>query len=137
MGGTRDTWSAQGAYTFYHGKTGTRASFDGFRNYISSSAGEFSVCKNGYVATNSGWFSDRGAAYLASGRPVVQQETGFSAHLPCGEGLFAVRSGEDAACAIDEIRSDHTRHMQRARSIAVEHLDASVVLKGFLRELGI
>ena len=67
-------------------------SYDTFRDYIGASAGEFSVCKNGYVATTSGWFSDRSAAYLASGRPgpVVMQDTGFSAHLPCGVGLFAV-----------------------------------------------
>jgi hypothetical protein len=112
-------------------------SFDGFRAYIQGSMGEFSVCKNGYVATNSGWFSDRGAAYLASGRPVVQQETGFSTHLPCGEGLFAAQTVEEAAAALDEIGRDYARHAQRAREIAVEHLEASVVLGGFLRELGI
>ncbi|HXK33325.1 MAG TPA: hypothetical protein VNM91_04835 [Dehalococcoidia bacterium] len=112
-------------------------SFDSFRDYIAGSKGEFSVCKNGYVATNSGWFSDRGAAYLASGRPVVQQETGFSAHLPCGEGLFAVRDVDEAAAAIDEVERDYQRHARRAREIARERLDATVVLGGFLRELGV
>jgi hypothetical protein len=111
-------------------------SFDAFREYIATSRGEFSVCKNGYVATNSGWFSDRSAAYLASGRPVVQQETGFSAHLPCGEGLFAVRDAGDAAAAIDTIEGDYARHSKRAREIASECLDAEAVLGGFLRELG-
>jgi hypothetical protein len=112
-------------------------SFDRFRDYIRGSRGEFSVCKNGYVATNGGWFSDRGAAYLASMRPVVQQETGFSRHLPCGEGLFAVRSMDEAAAALEEIERDYATHARRAREVAVEHLEASVVLGGFLRELGI
>src|SRR4029077_1876229 len=78
-------------------------SADCFRAFIASSRGEFSVNKNFYVATNSAFFSDRSAAYLASGRPVVMQETGFSRHLPCGRGLFAVRSVEDAAAAIDTV----------------------------------
>lgn len=112
-------------------------SFDAFRAYIQASQGEFSVCKNGYVATNCGWFSDRGAAYLASGRPVVQQDTGFSGHLPCGEGLFAVRTVEEAAAAIAEIASDYASHARRAREIALAYLDAPVVLGGLLRDLGI
>jgi hypothetical protein len=112
-------------------------SFDQFAEYIRASRGEFSVCKNGYVATNSGWFSDRSAAYLASGRPVVQQETGFSSHLPCGQGLFAVRTAVEAAGALDEIDGDYAHHARAARAIAMEHLDASVVLGGLLRELGV
>ena len=60
-----------------------------FNTYIKKSRGEFSVCKNVFTSTNSGWFSDRSAAYLAMGRPVVMQETGFSRVLPCGNGLFA------------------------------------------------
>jgi hypothetical protein len=112
-------------------------SFDAFGDYVSASKAEFSVCKNGYVDTNGGWFSDRSAAYLASGRPVVQQETGFSGHLPCGEGLFAVRTIDEAAAAVDEINGDYARHMRRAREIALEYLDASVVLGGFIHELGI
>jgi len=112
-------------------------SFDAFRGYVASSKGEFSVCKNGYVATNSGWFSDRSAAYLASGRPVVQQETGFSAHLPCGSGLFAVKTAEEAAAAINEIAANYGTHARRAREIAADHLEAEIVLGGFLRDLGI
>jgi hypothetical protein len=112
-------------------------SFDSFRSYLLSSRGEFAVCKSGYVRHNTGWFSDRGAAYLASGRPVVMQETGFSAHLPCGEGLFAVRTAEEAAGAIAEIERDYPRHSRRAREVAVEYLDARRVLPAFLGELGV
>jgi len=112
-------------------------SFDHFRCYIAQSRGEFSVAKHAYVATNSGWFSDRGAAYLASGRPVVMQDTGFSMHLPCGEGLFAVRTVEEAAAAIDEIDRDWGRHSKAARHIAREFLDAPKVLGHFLDEIGV
>ena len=112
-------------------------SFDTFRDYIVESQGEFGVCKNVFVATNSGWFSDRSAAYLASGRPVVLQDTGFSSHLPCGCGLFAVRSVEEAAAALEDIRTDYARHVETAREIACEYLDARKVLGDFLNELGI
>jgi len=112
-------------------------SFDSFCNYILESRGEFGVCKNVFVATNSGWFSDRSAAYLASGRPVVLQDTGFSAHLPCGCGLYAVRSAEEAAAALEDIRRNYSRQVKAAREIACEHLDAGKVLGGFLNELGI
>ena len=112
-------------------------SIDSYYDYIRASRGEFSVCKNAFVATNSGWFSERSAIYLASGRPVVLQDTGFSAHLPCGEGLFAVRTADEAAAAIEAIQGDYERHSRRAREIAVEYLDARKVLGGFLRELGI
>jgi hypothetical protein len=110
-------------------------SFDSFSQYIRDSRGEFGVCKSGFVVTRSGWFSDRSAAYLASGRPVVLQDTGFGSHLPCGEGLFAVRSAEQAAAAIDEIETRYDLHARRAREIAEEYLDARKVLGGFLEEI--
>ncbi len=113
------------------------ASFDSYRDYIHASMGEFSVAKHVYVATNSGWFSDRSAAYLASGRPVVLEETGFSRHLPCGRGLFAVSTLEEAAGAIEAIRGDYHRQSAWARELAREHLDARVVLGRLLRDLGI
>ncbi len=110
---------------------------DSYWKYIRTSKGEFSSCKNVFVATNSGWFSDRSAAYLASGRPVVLQDTGFGSHLPCGRGLFAVRAVDEAAAAIDEINGDYERHSRRARDIAIEYLDAPKVLGSFLGELGV
>jgi len=113
------------------------ATLDDFRRYVQGSLGEFSVCKHAYVATNSGWFSDRSAAYLASGRPVVQQETGFSAHLPCGEGLFAVRDVDEAASALESLLGDWSRHARAAREIAHEHLAAERVLGELLEEVGL
>ena len=80
--------------------------------------GEFAVAKNVFVATNSGWFSDRSAAYVASGRPVVLQETGFSDHLPCGRGLFAVRDVDEAAAALEAISADPQGHGAAALEIA-------------------
>jgi len=99
-----------------------------YRDYIQQSRGEFSVAVNLEVKTRSGWFSDRTAAYLASGKPVVVQDTGFSEDLPCGEGLFAFRSIDDAAAALHEINRDYRRHSQAARRIAEEHLDASRII---------
>ncbi len=112
-------------------------SFDSFCNYIRTSSGEFSVCKHVFVAMNSGWFSDRSAAYLASGRPVVLQDTGFSDHLPCGRGLFAVQTVDEAAAAIKVITRQYKQHAQWAREIAMEYLDATKVLRRFLGELGL
>ena len=112
-------------------------SLNSYKRYIRASRGEFSVCKNVCVAMNTGWFSERSAAYLASGRPVVMQETGFSRHLPCGRGLFAVRTVNEAAAAINEINSDYERHAKWARDIALEYLVAEKVLGKFLRELNI
>ena len=110
-------------------------SFDSFADYIRQSRGEFSVCKHGYVASNSGWFSERSAAYLATGRPVVLQETGFSAHLPTGCGLFAVGDVNEAAAAIAEIEADYRRQSGAAREIAAAHLDARRVLSRLLDEV--
>jgi hypothetical protein len=112
-------------------------SFDSFRDYIAASMGEFSVCKSGYVVTRSGWFSDRSAAYLAAGRPVMLQDTGFSRHLPTGSGLFAPSTVEEAADAADRIRTDFATHSRDALEICRTHLDASVVLPRFLAELGV
>jgi hypothetical protein len=110
---------------------------DSYLEYIRASAGEFGVCKEVFVATRSGWFSDRSAAYLASGRPVVLQDTGFGEHLPCGEGLFAVSTCEEAADAIARIAREPARHAAAARAIAREHLDARVVLPRLLDQVGL
>jgi hypothetical protein len=112
-------------------------SFDSWRDYIRGSRGEFAVCKEIFVTMRTGWFSDRSAVYLASGRPVVLQDTGFSAHLPCGRGLFAVQSPEEAATALDRIETDYDDHAQSAREIAREYLETSRVLPKFLSAVGI
>jgi hypothetical protein len=111
--------------------------YDSFLDYVDDSAGEFTVCKNVFVALRTGWFSDRSAVYLARGRPVVMQETGFSRHLPTGEGLFAVESVDDAADAVDRIATDYERHGATARDIAREHLAADRVLGRLLQDVGV
>ena len=103
-----------------------------YRDYIARSRGEFSVAVNLEVKTQSGWFSDRTAAYLASGKPAVVQDTGFSQDLPCGEGLFAFQTIDDAAAAIEAINRDYPRHCRAARRIAEEYLDAARVIRGVL-----
>ncbi len=112
------------------------ASCDSYWDYVRSSRAEFSACKNVFVSLNTGWFSDRTAAYLASGRPAIVQETGFSAHLPCGDGLFAVGDVDAAAQAIEAIESDYQRHARAARELACELFDARAVLGRLLDEVG-
>lgn len=99
-----------------------------YREYIARSRGEFSVAVNLEVKSRSGWFSDRTAAYLASGKPAVVQDTGFSEDLPCGEGLFAFSTMDEAASALEAIERDYRRHCVAARRIAEEYLDARRVL---------
>jgi hypothetical protein len=109
--------------------------YDYFIDFVVNSKGEFSVCKNIFVVTNSGWFSDRSAVYLACGKPVIMQETGFSKHLPCGIGLFAVRDVDEALSAIDKINTDYEYHSRMAREIAREYLDTTKVMNNFLVEI--
>jgi hypothetical protein len=106
-----------------------------YRAYIAQSRGEFSVAVNLEVKTRSGWFSDRSAAYLATGKPVVAQDTGFSEFLPCGEGLLAFSTMEEAGAAIEAIQRDYPRHCRAARRIAEEWFDARKVLGQMLKEV--
>jgi hypothetical protein len=108
----------------------------GYAEFIRGSKAELSIAKSGYVASRSGWFSDRSAAYLASGRPVVAQETGFSEVLPVGEGLLAFSTSGEAAAAVAAVERDPARHARAARAIAEEHLDARKVLPRLLDALG-
>lgn len=94
------------------------SSLDDYRDYIVASRGELSVAKNAYVATRSGWFSTRSAAYLACGRPCVLQDTGFSAHLPCGPGLRAFTTADEAVAALAAIRTDYRAACEHARWVA-------------------
>jgi hypothetical protein len=110
--------------------------FGGYRDYIRGSRGEFSVAKHAYVATRSGWFSDRSAAYLASGRPVVLQDTGFGKHLPLGEGLLAWTSREEAAEALRRVSADIMKHSQAARRLAEEHCGHEQILGRLLERAG-
>jgi hypothetical protein len=99
-----------------------------YRDFIRSSLGEFSVAKHTYVKSNCGWFSDRTECYLASGRPAVVQDTGFSAHIPTGNGLFAYRNVEEAVAGLEEIVSNYERHSRAAREIAITHFSPEAVL---------
>ena len=103
-----------------------------FREFVASSAAEFSPAQGVYVETASGWFSDRSARYLASGRPVLVQDTGFGRSLPVGEGLLAYRTLDDAVRGATAIAADHQRHADAARRIAEEHFGSDAILTGFL-----
>jgi hypothetical protein len=107
-----------------------------YRRYIQASKGEFSAAKDMNVRLRSGWFSDRSACYLAAGRPVVVEDTGFGDALPTGRGLFAVRGLEDAVEAFAAIRADYSAHSAAARAIALDSFDATRVLRPMLDAAG-
>jgi hypothetical protein len=106
-----------------------------YHEFIQGSRAEFAVAKSGYVASRSGWFSDRSTCYLASGRPILVQETGFSRFLPVGEGLFAFNTVDDVLAAIDELNHRYAHHARAARSFAEEYLDSDKVLTELLQEV--
>jgi GT2 family glycosyltransferase len=110
---------------------------DRYRDYIGSSRGEFTVAKDQNVRLRTGWFSDRSATYLACGRPVVTQDTGFGVALPTGEGLFAFDSPAAATEAVAAIDADYSRHASAARELACEHFGHEAVLGSMLAELGL
>jgi hypothetical protein len=109
---------------------------DSYREFVRGSEAELGVAKEGYVKSRSGWFSDRSACYLAAGRPVVAQETGFSRHLPTGRGLLAFSDVDEAAAAVEEVRAHPQAHAEAARQIAEAYLDSDRVLGRLLEELG-
>ncbi len=110
---------------------------DAYREFIATSRGEFTVAKDIYVRPRSGWFSDRSVCYLASGKPVVTQDTGFGAHVPTGEGLFAFGTIDEAAEALARVDADYERHARAARRVAEEHFAAEVVLGRLLADAGL
>ncbi len=101
---------------------------DAYRNYIQTSRGEWSVAKHGYVAGKTGWFSCRSACYLASGRPVVVQDTGFSSVLPIGEGVLTFNTVNEAADALREVEANYQTHSRAARGFAEDYFAADKVL---------
>ncbi|MEI6070305.1 MAG: glycosyltransferase family 1 protein [Verrucomicrobiae bacterium] len=98
-----------------------------YHDFLTNSKGEWSIAKNGYVRSRSGWFSCRSACYLAAGKPVVVQDTGWTDHLPSGEGVLAFSSPEEAAAGIAEVSSDYPRHCRAARAFAEKHFGAEKV----------
>lgn len=109
---------------------------DTYRTYVQGSRGEFSVAKNIYVDTKSGWFSCRSACYLAAGRPVVLQETGFSDTIPEGKGLLAFSNLEEAVRAVETVEDDYASHQEAARDLVTHYLDSRVVLSDMLTKIG-
>jgi hypothetical protein len=108
-----------------------------YRAYLQGSSAEFMVAKNMYVQSRSGWFSDRSICYLASGRPVLAQDTGFSDYYPVGRGLVAFSTIEEAEDGVERIAADHRAHSRAARALAQERFESSHVLGGLLKKLGI
>ena len=108
-----------------------------YRDYILSSRGEFTVAKDQNVRLRSGWFSDRSACYLAAGRPVITQDTGFGNILPTGRGLFAFRTMDQILDAFDQINANDHAHVQAAREIAGEYFAAERVLTTLMEDVGL
>lgn len=106
-----------------------------YQDFIENSLGEFSIAKETYVKGRTGWFSCRSACYLAAGRPVITQETGWSQHIPSGEGLFAFDTPESAVEAIRSLTSEPEKHSRAARRIAEEYFDSRKVLSRMLEQL--
>lgn len=101
---------------------------DCYRSYIESSMAEWTVAKHGYVVGQPGWFSDRSACYLAAGKPIVVQDTGFSRTLPVGEGILSFRDLDEAVDSVQKVTKDYSRHAHAAREIAEQYFDAEKVL---------
>jgi hypothetical protein len=126
----RNEWIVRDPYLY-------AGDLESYREFIQFSRAEFSVAKSGYVKSGSGWFSDRTACYLASGKPAVVQSTGFEWRLPSGEGLFTFGTVPEAVAAIEAIESDYLAHGNAARRIAEEHFDSDVVLGSLLERVGL
>jgi len=108
-----------------------------YRDYIQGSDAELTAAKAQYVEPRTGWFSDRSASYLAAGKPVVTQDTGFDRVLPTGRGLFAFRTPDGIPAAIEAIAADYAAHTRAAREIAAEFFSADVVLARLLADAGV
>jgi hypothetical protein len=108
-----------------------------YRDYVARSFGELMIAKNMYVQARSGWFSDRSIGYLASGRPVLAQDTGLAGLVPTGEGLLTFTAVDEAADAYAAMTGDYERHARAARALACEYFDSDVVLARLLAALGL
>jgi glycosyltransferase involved in cell wall biosynthesis len=108
---------------------------EAYRDFITASGAEFSAAKDQNVRLRSGWFSDRTATYLATGRPAVVQDTGFDVALPVGEGLLAFRTADEAVEGLQRVAADYERHSRAARALAEEHFRAETVLAALLERV--
>jgi hypothetical protein len=109
----------------------------GYQEFFRRSRAEWTVAKDQNVRLQSGWFSERDACYLATGKPVIAQSTGFEKFLPTGEGLFAFKTMDEILAAVDRIESDYERASRAARRVAEEHLEATRVCRKFLEDIGL
>ncbi len=103
-----------------------------YQDYLRLSRGELSVAKHGYVAGRSGWFSERTACYLASGRPAVVQDTGISSFLPCGEGLWAFSDSPGAIAALEQVNANYKAQCHAARGLAEIYFNSQAVLTSLI-----
>lgn len=110
---------------------------DQYRQYVASSRGEFTVAKDQNVRLRSGWFSERSAQYLAAGRPVITQDTGFSNVLPTEEGLFGFLNLDEIQAAVESINGRYDAHCQSARQLARDYFNYDVVLPRMLADIGL
>jgi hypothetical protein len=108
-----------------------------YRKYVQTSRAEFMVAKNMYVQSKSGWFSDRSICYLASGRPVLAQDTGIKRRYPTDQGLLAFSTLEEAKAAVEKLDRDYERHTRAAYAIAEAYFDSDKVLSALLDKLGV
>jgi hypothetical protein len=118
-------WALRDAFTVSHDT-------DVYRDYLAGVLGELSVAKSTYVRTRSGWFSDRTECFLALARPAIVQDTGWSAHLPTGDGLFAFATADEARAGIEAVLADPPAHARAAAEIARSHFAHDVVLPALL-----
>lgn len=107
-----------------------------YQQFIQGSWAEFGLAKSGYVVSRCAWFSDRSVCYLASGRPVLAQDTGLKNLLPGDEGILLFETLDDALSGLAELRENYSRHARRARAIAAEYFDSDRVLRRLLQHLG-
>ncbi len=110
---------------------------DSYQRFIQGSKAEFGLAKSGYVASRCGWFSDRSLCYLASGRPVLAQDTGFSRFVPAGEGLLSFTTIDDVLAGIEALNANYARHSRAARALAEDYFDSDNVLTRLLRQVGV
>jgi hypothetical protein len=136
VGTTRDVEQqlTDGGWRMVSGREVTRDP-RAYQRFIADSKAEFAVAKHAYVSTQCGWFSDRSTGYLASGRPVVVQDTGFSRFLPCDKGLLAFRTRDEALAMLVRLDEDYESHCAAARRVAEEHFHADRVLNDMLSKV--
>jgi hypothetical protein len=130
----RERWRGQG-WSVADGRVRS-VTAQAYRSYVQSSRGELSVAKNIYVATRCGWFSCRSVCYLAAGRPVVLQDTGFSEVLPTGQGVVVFSDSGQAERGVRAVEGAYRSHQAAAREIARDHFDARRVLGDLLARVG-